>query len=371
MPEVDRHRAIQRLLLVMPSWLGDCVMTTPTLRALRTLLPKARLTVLIRQPLRPLFASCPWIDRIVTIRPHRRGMSDTRRGSLFNLARRITRGRFDTAILFPNSFRSALIVRMAGIPRRIGYDRDGRGGLLTDRLVPRRAAGKIVPVPARDYYLGLARYLGGAEPDPTLQLFTHPTDDAAALRLLAAAGHDPASTRPLVLLNPGANYGEAKLWLPERFAQLADLLRQQCGADVALTGAPRERGILDRVAALAKQRPIDLPAAGIDLRRLKSVLRHASLMVTNDTGARHLAAALGTPVVTIFGPTDPAWTEIGFDRERQVAADVYCRPCQKKLCPLMGTPDFHICMKHVSVQDVMRRASELLALPRGAVGVAP
>jgi heptosyltransferase-2 len=351
---------IARVLIVMPTWLGDTVMATPTLRALRGLYPRARLTGLIRRNLRPLVEATPWLDRIITVRPH----SPVRaRGSaaVLPLSARLRAASCDLAILLPNSFRSALLARLAGIPRRVGYERDGRGFLLTDRLAPPRAGAHFIPVSTRDYYLEIARYLGAADIDPALQIFTRPEDDARADALLRGAGFDPAGGRRLVLLNPGANYGAAKLWPAERFAAVADRCGAELGCTVAVSGAPNERPILDRVHAAARAPIIDLPALGMDLRLLKSIVRRCSLMVTNDTGPRHMAAALGVPVVTVFGPTDPAWTQIGFAGERQVMVTVDCGPCQKKTCPLD-----HRCMTRIEPGMVFACAAELLALPRSA-----
>jgi heptosyltransferase-2 len=366
MSELAQHRPATRLLVVMPTWLGDAVMATPTLRSLRRLYPSAQITVLVRGTIRAAIDPCPWVDRFITIRPRRKGKPDLRRVGMFNLARRLAAGKFDTAVLLPNSFKTALLTRMAGIPRRVGYDRDGRGFLLTDRLLPRRDMGRFVPVPTRDYYLGLTRYLGAGEPDTTMQLFTRPGDDAAAEELLRSAGYDPHRGR-LVLVNPGATYGDAKMWEPERFAAVADRCRREAGVTVALTGAPRERPILDRVVAAAREPLLDLPRMGVRLGVLKSIIRRASLMITNDTGARHLAAALGVPVVTIFGPTDPAWTRIGFDHERQVMVKVFCGPCQKKICPLRGTADELACMRQITPDMVFEQAAALLRLSAAPV----
>lgn len=345
----------------MPSWIGDAVMATPTLRALKNLWPQVHVSVLAREPVRPVLDACPWIDRILTVRHPRKGMADTRRVGPFPLAARLAAGKFDTAVLLPNSFRTALLARMAGIPRRIGYDRDGRGFLLTDRLLPMRTMGKYVPVPTRDYYLGISRYLGSVNPDPTMQLFTRPEDDRRAEDLLRSAGFDTQHGR-LVLLNPGANYGEAKMWAPERFAAVAQKCATEFGATIAVTGAPKERAILERLIASTKTPVLDLPKLGVDLSILKSIIRRASLMITNDTGPRHMAAALGVPVVTVFGPTDPAWTEIEFALERKVRVDLDCSPCQKKICPLKNTPDDHRCMKDVTPDMVFHEASALLRL---------
>lgn len=371
-------------------------MATPTLRALRQLYPNAHVTALIRASLKPILDGCPWIDRVVTSRPRRTGQvagkledssvrrrrarklasrhtvaemlaRDVRgqirgqireRAGIFDLVRRLGGKKFDTAVLLPNGFRWALVARMANIPRRIGYDRDGRGGLLTDRLLARRRDGQFVPVSTRDYYLGIARYLGAQDPDPTMQLVTRPEHDERCRQLLAQAGFRLG--QPLVLINPGASYGEAKMWYPDRFAQVADRCVRELGACTAISGAPNESLIIAQVMAAAKLPILNLPALGFDLTLLKSAMKQSHLLITNDTGPRHIAAAFDVPVVTVFGPTDPAWSEIGFQMERQVMAHVYCRPCQKKRCPLQGTPDFHQCMTEISSDTVFERAAGLL-----------
>jgi heptosyltransferase II len=362
-------RPTGRLLVVMPTWLGDIVMATPALRALRQVYPDAHITALVRRSMRPILEPCPWADRCVSMRarggllPRTSTGDGERRESTLRLAARLARGRFDTAVLLPNSFRTALLARLAGIPRRIGYDRDARGGLLTDRLLPRRRLGGFVPVPAIDYYLGLARYLGAANPDATMQLFTRPVDDAKADALLTEAGYRVGDPRPLVLLNPGANYGDAKMWYPDRFAAVADKLAERFDAVTAINGSPRERPILAAVHAAAQRPIIDLARRGFDLRLLKSVVRRCSLMITNDTGPRHVAAAMGVPVVSIFGPTDPRWAETGFVLDRQVRIDVFCSPCQKKRCPID-----HRCMTGIDADMVFEHAADLLG--RGRAGVA-
>ncbi len=359
MADMPQHQPARRLLVVMPSWVGDTVMATPTLRALRKLYPQAHIAALIRRELRPLLEACPWVDRVLSFRRGSRPSGSKRQDGPFRLAARLGRANFDTAVLLPNSFRWALLARMARIPRRVGYDRDGRGFLLTDRLMARRETGRFIPVPTLDYYLGIARYLGATDADPAMQLFTRPEDDQRAAHLLTEAGALTPG-RPLVLLNPGANYGDAKMWPAERFAAVAQRCVEQHHAVVAITGAPRERRILDEVIRAASAPIIDLPRLGMDLTLLKSVVKHTRLMITNDTGPRHIAAALGVPVVTVFGPTDPVWSEVHFELERQVRVDVFCGPCQKKRCPLD-----HRCMTLVTPDMVAGRAGELLQLTVG------
>ncbi len=363
------RRDAGRLLVVMPSWLGDCVMATPTLRALRGLYPEHQITALVRSSVRPLLDGLPWIDRVVTIRPRRKGRRDGRRAGPWPLARRLASRHFDLAVLLPNGFRSALLVSLAGIPRRIGYDRDGRGFLLTDRLLPRRQSGGFVPVPTHDYYLGIARYLGALDPDPKMRLFTRPSEEEQADRVLRRAGVAMGGDRPFVLLTPGANYGDAKLWPAERYAELADRCVEGLGATVAVTGSPRERAILDRVLGSANRPVADLSAAGLTLGALKAVVRRADVLVTNDTGPRHIAAAFGRPVVTIFGATDPRWTQIDYEGERQMIEPVDCGPCQKKRCPLAQTPQELQCLRRIDVGRVYDAVGSLLG-QRASIGLA-
>ena len=343
-------KPIQRLLVVLPTWLGDCVMATPTLRALRQVCAGGRITTLGRLNLRPIVRDLPWVDRRLVVR-------STRRDPV-SIARRLAKGRFDAVVLLPNSFRWAATVAMAGIPRRIGYERDGRGFLLTDRLLPLRNERGFVPVPTLEYYLGLARYLGATEPTTHMELFTRSEDEAAADALLERAGY---AGGPLVLLNPGAQK-DVKRWAPRRFAELADRLAEDRDVSIAATGSPAERPVLDAVIAAARRPVLDLATHGLNLVLLKSVLRRADLLVTNDTGTRHIAAAMGTPVVTLFGPTPPEWTEIGFAKERQVIAPD--RPGGPPR-PRPGRP--HRFMEDIPVESVLAAATELLDIHAGHV----
>ncbi len=339
----------------MPTWVGDCVMAIPALRSFRQLYPNAHIAALVKEGSMSVIEDCPYLDQIIPIRK-RPASSDEPKGSgPVKIARYLSKQNFDTAILLPNSFRTALLARMALIPRRVGYDRDGRGFLLTDRLMVRRENGKFIPVSTLDYYLGIARYLGAQQPEHRMELFTHADDDAKALDMLKKGGWTPDDGKPLVMLNPGARYGEAKMWFPDRFAAVAKMCVEKLGATIAITGAPRERKILDEVIKSTDVPMIDLSSMGMDLKLLKSIVKQADLMVSNDTGPRHIAAAFGVPVVTVFGPTDPRWTEIDFEHERIVRVDVFCGPCQKRTCPLD-----HRCMTQVTPEMVFEQVNELL-----------
>jgi len=327
---------IQRAVVFMPSWVGDAVMAMPTLRALDDLLPDASITCVCRSYVRPIIDAAPWHDGLVITR---RPGQPPREGT--TLAARLRRRRFDAAVLLTNSFRSAAVARLAGIPRRIGYDRDGRAALLTDRLLPLNRRGEFVPTPAVDYYLGIAKYMGSEQPGRRMSLFTRPADDAWADRLLAKI----APRRPRVLLCPGAaTKGEAKLWPTGRFAALADRLARDHGATILLSGAPKERDLLDEVAAMAAAPITNLLNHPANLRRFKSICRRCDLMVANDTGSRHIGVAMGTPTVALFGPTDPEWTRLDAPHETVIRST---------------SPDF--AMAGIDVDTVVDAATQRLA----------
>ncbi|HLL89309.1 MAG TPA: lipopolysaccharide heptosyltransferase II, partial [Tepidisphaeraceae bacterium] len=339
----------QRILVVQPSWVGDAVMATPALRAIRQRFPRAHVAYLMKRYVKPLYGGMPWADQLIT---YRTGKTKAKagKGEFFDLAARLRAGNFDVAVLLPNSFKSALVCKMANIKRIVGYERDGRGFLLSDKLLPQKDKGKFVPTPIVKYYMGLARYLGATDTDLRMQLFVTEPERREAIDVLTRCGLEPdidrpgaAGKPPLVLLNPGAQYGAAKLWRADYFAALADRLIEEQGATVLVSGAPRERAIIEQVKRHMKRAALDLSNKGVSLGSLKEIVRRCDLMVTNDTGPRHLAAAFDVPVVTVFGPTHPQWTEIYFPKERQVAVKVFCGPCQKKVCPLD-----HRCMTRVT-----------------------
>ena len=356
----------RKILVVQPSWVGDAVMATPTLRALRELYPAAEISYLLRRYVKEIYTGMPWADRLIT---YRTGKTKAKAGKgLFDLAARLRAGHFDMAVLLPNSFKTALLCKMAGIHKVVGYERDGRGFLLTDRLLPIKDRGKFIPSPIIKYYLGLAQYLGSQNRDLTLKLFVTDHDKREADAVFTRAGLDPALDRPasaggppLILLNPGAQYGAAKCWLPEHFAALGDRFAGELGATVLISAAPKERRIVEAIQRQMRHAPVDLSSQGSTLGALKEIVRRCDLMVTNDTGPRHIAAAMDVPVVTIFGPTHPEWTEIYYAKERQVAVKVFCGPCQKKTCPLD-----HRCMTRVTPAMAFEAAVALLPGKQGA-----
>ena len=334
---------LRSLLIVCPSWVGDTVMSTPVLRAARQRLPDATIVAAGRPGIGAVLAGAPWIDRFVAV--DMSGFAGPVRA-----ARALAGMGVEAALLLPNSFRSALAVRLARIPVRVGYARDGRGLLLTHSLRPRRTR---APTAMTAYYAGLGDFaLGPITNCRQTELFVTTDEDAAGARLLRGV------ETPFVLLNPGANRPD-KRWPAARFAHLADDLLKARDLPAVVSGAPNERPLLRAVVDAARSEIVDLAERGITLGALKAVIRRAALVITNDTGPRHLAAALGTPVVSLFGPTDHRWTTLDATREHLVVAEPFL--------PESLVADRHprACgIDRIPVSDVLFASMRLLDQPR-------
>ena len=344
--------APRRIIVALPTWIGDAVMATPSLRAIRERFPKAHVAFLVEANARPVIDSSGWMDEVLCWPPRERGRR--RRRGMVRLAWQIRRGEFEWAVLLPNSFRSALLMRMAGVKRRIGYDRDGRGLLLTDRLRVERENGKIAVVPMVEYYGRIAMALGCAPPGDRLELSTEPHSDRFVHTRLESLGI--AGRRPLVVVNPGANYGSAKQWPAERFAAVGDRLLEHDGASVIITCGPGEEELARAVAKGMKRQAFVLDQPRGTLSQLKSLIKRCDLLLTNDTGPRHFAKAFARPVVTVFGPTIQKLTDTDYSLERKLQIEVDCGPCMLRECPLD-----HRCMTGVSVDMVCDDCRELLS----------
>ncbi|TVQ34554.1 MAG: glycosyltransferase family 9 protein [Phycisphaeraceae bacterium] len=329
----DSADSPRRLLIVLPSWVGDAVMATPTLRILRERLPGAFIGALARPGVDEVLAGTDFFDEI-HVAP-RSGMMGVKLA-----AARVRTRRYDTALLLTNSFSSALVARMAWIRRRVGYERDARTVLLSKKLRPpiRRDTPPYsrsstnprdwAPIPACEYYLRLARLLlddPSITPGP-LELVTTPEEEAAANAILSRAGLD-GDTPDAVILNPGGN-NPAKRWPAARFAEIGARLIDRAGVNILVSGAPAELELTQEITRLICDRvrrdgarAAALPELGLSLGALKSITRRCRLMLTNDTGPRHIAAAFEVPVVTLFGPTDHRWTTIPFEHEAIILAD--------------------------------------------------
>jgi heptosyltransferase II len=343
-----------RIVVVSPNWLGDAVMALPAIADLRRRFGSAHLAVAARASVAPMFELAPGVDAVVTLRWKGRVFDRT---GLRADAAALRDSRFDTAVLLPNSMASAWLVRHAGVPERWGYATDYRSPLLT-RAVPRPKGSRHQ---AR-YYQHLTEALG-VPPGPLEPVLTAGPDDVATARtLLTARGWD--GERPLVALAPGAAYGQAKRWPPERYAALVSSLVSSHGATCVLVGAgvDAEATRLVRALAASEARPSVIDLANLTtLRTLAGVLALAGACVSNDSGAMHLAAAVGVRVVALFGPTREKETAPLARAARPATIlihDVFCRPCMLRECPID-----HRCMTGLDPARVQAAVADAMRPP--------
>ena len=340
--DLDRGQ-VRRILVRQVNWLGDAVLTLPTLEALRRRFPGAELALLARGWVGGLFTGHPAVGRVIEL-PAGGALGLAGR---WQLARALRAQGFDLAVVLPNSFDAALTPWLAGIGRRVGYGTDGRGWLLTDPLpCPRRAQGRH----QAERYLDLARALG-AQGSAELQLPVPARARQQAEALLRGAGI--AAGEAVLAVSPGSIYGRAKRWPAERFATVADALVERRRARVILVGSAREGAILAEVAARMRQPCVNL-AGRTDLPGLAGVLARARLLLANDSGAMHVAAAVGTPVVAVFGPTDADATGPLGGAHRILREPVPCSPCLLRECPID-----HRCMRRLGAERVLQEVLDV------------
>ena len=348
---VQRNRLSnpRKLLVSAANWIGDAVMSVPALEALRKCYPGAEIVLLAKPWVSELYWSHPAASRLIIYDPD--GEHAGPRG-FWKIVQALRSERFEAAILFRNSFHSAWMAWCARIPARVGYARDCRSALLTDGIEapPAAAYGH-----QSSYYLQLlfrAGLIEKPEPVQSVRLVVSDAEKKWAEKRLESLGLQ--GRRFLVGLNPGASFGPAKRWLLERFADLADRLVGGLQADVLIFGSREEKPLAEEVTKEMKQKSTVL-AGETTLRQLMALLSRCSLVVTNDSGPMHLAAALGLPLVAIFGSTDERATGPLGPHTRVVKRPVSCSPCGLRECPI----DFR-CMTGVSVDDVYRAALELV-----------
>ena len=326
-------KTVERLLVRAPNWIGDVVLSLPALRDLRRAFPRARLEVLARSWVAPLYAAVSGVDAV-----------RESRGTLADAA--ALRAAHDLAVLLPNSFASAFAVWRAGIPERWGYATDARRLLLTRSCpAPRGAFGRSQVY----YYRAMLEGVGLAvEGPPDASLRCPVAWSARGRELLGEDG-------PWIGIGPGAFYGTAKRWPPERFAAAAGVVARRTGSRVAVVGSAAERPLAEEISSA-----LDVPARVLcgetTLSELAGVLSRLRLFLTNDSGPMHLAAALGVPLVAVFGSTDWRETAPRSPYARVVREPTSCAPCLLRECPVD-----HRCMTRVGIDRVAAEALEVLA----------
>jgi heptosyltransferase-2 len=342
-----------KILIRATNWVGDAIMALPALRAVRTRFSSAQIAILARPYVADIYRGQQICDQLIPYDPSREhgGLSGRER-----LARELRSHRFDLALLLQNAFDAAWLAWRAGIPQRIGYARDGRSLLLTKAV----AVPKPGEIPAHEqyYYLELIRRAGWLDTlsgEKGISLKLAPGAMEQAENRLLAAGSRPKALRAAI--GAGASYGSAKCWPPEKFTDLANRLTAQFDADVILFGTSAESSVSSAIAAGMRRPPIDLTGKTA-IAELPALLSRCHLFIGNDSGAMHVAAAVGLPIVAVFGPTDPNGTAPITPRCTVIREKPYCSPCFLRRCPTD-----HRCMTGISVEAVQKAALSWLQSP--------
>ena len=327
---------IERILIRATNWVGDAIMTLPALEAVRENFPGGHITVLAKPWVAPLFENHPAVDRVMVFDKG----TGSRAGflAIFKTSRILRKERFDLAILFQNAFEAALLVFLGRVKLRVGYKTDGRSLLLTHGV---SRTEKVLRIHQVGYYCAILRAMGwpAEERDPALHTGREVRDQAVGI--LKSNGVDPRDF--IVGLSPGAVFGNAKRWPPNRFAEIGDRVVRRWGAKIVVFGSGGEREICDAVCETMRYGALNL-CGKTTLKAVMGVMALCRFFVTNDSGLMHMASALGLPTVAVFGSTDHVATGPRGPKTRIVRRPVSCAPCLKQECPTD-----HRCMLRISL----------------------
>jgi heptosyltransferase-2 len=345
---IENQKQVEKILINCPSWIGDAVMALPALQSVHQNMPQAQITLLVNSWIADLYKNLSFTHNIILYSP--KGADRGIRG-FAKAVRNIRQQKFDVAILLQNAFRPALLAWLSHVPHRWGYATDGRSLLLT----------KAIKVNAEDhqyhhvyYYLRLLEKLGLRTEKSTIRLNLTPEQKEKGKHLLLSKGYEPQ--KPTVGIHPGAAYGEAKRWLTDRFAQLAERLISKNAVQVILFGAPQELSLVTTIRLLMSTNPIVL-VGETTLEELMASMIWCDLFIANDSGPMHLAAALGIPLVALFGPTNEKRTAPMGEEHIIIKKNVHCSPCLYRTCP-----SDHQCMTAISVDEVYNAAIKKLGI---------
>jgi heptosyltransferase-2 len=343
-----------KIAVFLPNWLGDLAMATPTLRAMRRHFGReAKIIGILRPYLIDILGGTDWFDELWPFDP----MAKDRSIRDWSVGRRMRREEFDTAVLLTNSLRTAMMAWLSRAKRRIGYARYWRGPLLTDKLSYRRFQGRILPEPMVESYLAVARALGCGEESPRLELRTTEADERSADAVFAKL--NLRTDRRVVLLNSSGAFGGAKLWPVEYFGELARRIVHVTGHDVLVVCGPKERETARRIVDIAAcDRVFSMADQPLDLGTSKACMSRTRLMVSTDSGPRHVAAAMGLAIVALYGPMLPVWSENPTQQAVNLALDLPCIGCHQRVCPL----GHHRCMRDLTVDCVFGEVVKLLEM---------
>ncbi len=354
----DKRSVTMHIAIILPRWVGDLVMTTPMIRAVRQHFGRdAKLTAVVKPLFQDLLAGTEWFDQFIAYDRH--GKNPESRFQ--RAAARLSFDRPDIALLVPNSLSSAALAWWGGCKKRVGYARHGRRFLLTDPIIPVRHGWHVVPMSTAQHSMDLAERIGVPRQPLELELATL-SEDESNLNLLLSGffeGWTSSETRPLFVFNDNSAFGPARSWGEKKFISLArELLESYPNARIIVHCGPGDRDearVIEsslhdpRVRSLAdvKQLPFGLS---------KALLRRASVVISTDSGPRHIAAAFRTPTVVLLGPMDPRLGRSDQENLVELRKELPCSPCGQRTCPL----EHHDCMVELSVHDVARATRDLL-----------
>ena len=346
------QQPLQKILVRSTNWIGDAVMTTPALAVLRQHYPQAEIVVLANPLVAQLFTYHPAVDQVMVY--DKKGVHHGVAGFL-KMAKELRAQRFDGAVLLQNAIEAAFLAVFAAIPRRIGYVTDGRRLLLN---YPVAVGTTEKSLHHTDYYLKVLAQVGitagGSSVGGKLCLTCDANEQQWAKNILAGDDTSDNGSENIIAINPGAAYGSAKRWLPERFAEVADELAHSYNATILLTGGPGENEIGADIAA-AMSAPVINMVGKTSVRQMMALLEQSSLLITNDSGPMHVAAAFAVPIVAVFGSTDHTTTSPAAENVKIVRKQTDCAPCLLRQCPTD-----HRCMTAITAKDVIEAARQLL-----------
>ena len=339
----------KRILVRMPNWVGDAVMALPALHALREGFPDGRITLLVKRHLLPIFSGEPYFDERIPYEAR------TLR-EMWRFGRELAGREFDLGLVMPHSISAALLMSIARVPTRVGFSERWLEppDLLTHPLKAPKEEG-LRQIPMVDYYLHLA-YAVGCPASPRRIRFQIPDHlEEAAQELFEGWGLTPG--QKVIGVSPGASFGSSKLWPPEYFARVADILSREYDARVLILCGPGEEEVADRLEKAMETPVINTSRAVIPLDVLKAVAKRLMLLLCTDSGARHFAVGTGVPAVVVMGPTYHVYTETEYEKYEIVHHRLDCWPCHKPVCPL----GHHRCMKDLPPEEVLDACRRLLS----------
>lgn len=348
---------IKKILVRGANWIGDAVMSVPAMREMRRIFPDVHITLHTRSWADGVFRDASFIDEIVTYDRHKWVIKDILDNSQF-----LKPDAYDLAVLFPNSFESALTSFLTRIPRRIGYNKDARGLLLTDPIaVPEWKNRRHESY----FYLNLVaaversvlgrETVDGSVPDPSIEISEERRK--AARQQLSGFGVD--TSRRSIALGVGSTNSVAKRWPAGRYAELSDRLTRELDVNVLLVGSPDEADVAETVSNASELRPIDI-VGKTSIAEIAAILSEVDLLISNDMGLAHLAPAVGAETIVLFGPTNPETTAPLSKKARVIREPVECSPCMLRDCPID-----HRCMTLITVDAIFEMAKGVIEAEKG------